>query len=583
MKNVIKNYLKNDDWKVNENSNTNHSFAGLLMRAAGKSIEEYVLDEVYTPDIAYMHRKGLFHIHDLSMGIVGYCAGWSLKNLLLEGFGGVEGKVESAPAKHLSTALGQMNNFLGTLQNEWAGAQAFSSVDTYLSPFIRYDNLNYEQVKQEIQKFVFNLNVASRWGGQTPFTNITFDWNVPEDMKEEYIIHGGELKKEKYKDFQPEMDIVNKAFLEVMSEGDAKNRIFTFPIPTYNITKDFDWNSENANLLFKITAKYGYPYFQNFINSNIDPSDVRSMCCRLQLDLKELRNKTGGIFGAGEQTGSLGVVTINLPRIGYESQGNKNTFFSFLDNRMRLAKESLEIKRKIVSDNIKNGLLPYTKQYLGTIDYHFSTIGLIGMEEAIQNGFGYSIGTDEGKNFALEVLNYMKRKLKEFQEETGNIYNLEATPAEGASYRLAKKDKKQFGNKIYTQGTEVPYYTNSTLLPVNYTNDLVFELNHQNELQSTYTGGTVFHIFLGEMVSNPEAVKKLIKKCAENYRVPYFSLTPTFSICPNCGYLPGEQYTCSTCGETTEVYSRVVGYFRPIKYWNKGKKEEYKDRKTYNI
>ena len=578
---VMDGYLERIDWRVNENSNSDYSLSGLLMHAAGSVVANYVLTKVYPKEIADAHRNGDFHIHDLSMGIAGYCAGWSLKQLLMEGFNGVEGKVASKPPKHLETALGQMVNFLGTLQNEWAGAMAFSSFDTYLAPFVRVDNLDYRQVKQAIQQFVFSLNVASRWGGQTPFTNITLDWVVPEDMRDEPAIVGGKLMDFTYGELQKEMDLINKAFIEVMMEGDANGRPFTFPIPTYNITKDFDWDSENSNLLFEMTAKYGLPYFQNFINSDLNPGDVRSMCCRLQLNLKELRAKTGGLFGSGECTGSIGVVTLNMPRIGYLSK-TKEEFFERVAKLMELAKESLEIKRKVVNRNMENGLLPYTKRYLGTLDNHFSTIGLVGMNEALLNFMGKDIGTEEGRKFAVEVLKFMREKLKEFQEETGHIYNLEATPAEGTSYRLARIDKEKYPD-IITAGEDEPYYTNSTQLPVGYTDDIFEALDLQDELQTLYTGGTVLHGFLGEELDNPESCKLLVRRIAENYRLPYYTITPTFSICKTHGYIPGEHFTCPKCGEPTEVYSRVVGYFRPVQNWNKGKKEEFKQRLEFNV
>jgi len=577
---VMDGYLKQTDWRINENSNSDYSLSGLLMHAAGSVVANYVLTKVYPKDIADAHRDGDFHIHDLSMGIAGYCAGWSLKQLLMEGFNGVESKVAASPPKHLETALGQMVNFLGTLQNEWAGAMAFSSFDTYLAPFVRVDNLSYEEVKQAIQQFVFNLNVASRWGGQTPFTNITLDWEVPEDLKEEPAIVGGKLMDFTYGELQKEMELINKAFIEVMIAGDADGRPFTFPIPTYNITRDFNWDSENSNLLFKMTAKYGLPYFQNFINSELSPSDVRSMCCRLQLNLKELRAKTGGLFGSGESTGSIGVVTLNMSRIGYLSK-TKEEFFERVAHLMELGKESLEIKRKLVERNMENGLLPYTKRYLGNFNNHFSTIGLVGMNEALLNFMDKDIGSEEGRNFAIEVLNFMREKLKQFQEETGHIYNLEATPAEGASYRLARIDKERYAD-IITAGENEPYYTNSTQLPVGYTDDIFEALDLQEDLQTLYTGGTVLHGFLGEELDNTEACKLLVRRIAENYRLPYYTITPTFSICKTHGYIPGEHFTCPKCGETTEVYSRVVGYFRPVKNWNKGKKEEFKERLEFN-
>jgi ribonucleoside-triphosphate reductase (formate) len=539
-------YLKREDWRVNENSNVNYSFSGLSLHLSGSIIANYVLENIYPQEISDAHKSGDFHIHDLSMGINGYCAGWSLRDLLLEGFNGVLSKVESAPAKHLETVIGQLINFLGTLQNEWAGAQAFSSFDTYLAPFVRSDKADYKRVKQCIQQFVFSMNTPSRWGCQTPFTNLTFDWTVPVDMKDQNVIVGGKILDDKYGDYQKEMDMINKAFLEVMLAGDMKGRIFTFPIPTYNITKDFDWDSDNSKLLFQMTAKYGLPYFQNFINSDLKPSDVRSMCCRLQMDLRQLKSKTGGLFGSGEKTGSLGVVTINMPRIGYVSE-NETEFFENLGRLMDLSKKSLEIKREMVQRNMDNGLLPYTKRYLGDLSHHFATIGLVGMNEMLMNFFDINttIATEEGKRFALKVLDFMRDKLSQYQKETGNIYNLEATPAEGTSYRLAQRDKDNYPD-IITQGEKDPFFTNSTHLPVDYTDDIFEALEMQDDLQVKYTGGTVFHGFLGERIKDPATCKKLVKTIAYNFRLPYFTITPTFSICPEHGYISGEHYEC-TC------------------------------------
>ena len=578
--NIVDSYIAQEDWRIRENANATWSFSGLLWHVTGTVMAYYALNLVYPKEIAKAHTEGDFHLHNLSMSLAGYCAGWSLRQLLHEGFNGVPGKVESSPPKHLRSALGQMVNFIGTLQNEWAGAQAFSSFDTYLAPFVRADRLSYAEVKQAIQEFVFGINISSRWGGQTPFSNITLDWTVPEDLKDEHVTIGGKITNDVYGDFQDEMDMINKAFMEVMLEGDAKGRVFTFPIPTYNITKDFDWYSENAELLFEMTAKYGLPYFQNFINSDLNPSDVRAMCCRLQLNLKELRNKTGALFGAGESTGSIGVVTINMPRIGYLSK-DENEFFERLDRFMYLAKQALEIKRKVVSRNMDAGLLPYTKRYLGSLKNHFSTIGLVGMNEACLNFLGVSIAEEEGKKFALKTLDFMREKLIEFQEETGHLYNLEATPAEGTAYRLAKIDKKYYP-EIITAGDSIPYYTNSTHLPVEYTDDLWFALKHQEDLQVKYTGGTVFHVFLGESPTSEET-RILVKKIAENFRIPYFTITPTFSICPNHGYLKGEKSICPICNTPSEVYSRVVGYLRPVKDWNAGKQEEFKERKEFKV
>lgn len=539
---LVTGYLDQQDWRVNENSNSGYSYASLLNHVSGTVVANYTLANIYPAEIAEAHTSGDFHLHDLSCGIVGYCAGWNLRQLLTEGFRGRGGRASASPARHFDTALGQIVNFLSTLQTEWAGAQAFNSFDTLLAPFVRKDNLTYDEIKQSIQSFVFGLNIASRWG-QTPFTNLTFDWVVPEDLKDSPVIIGGELDDNLcYGDFQTEMNLINRAFLEVMSEGDRDGRIFTFPIPTYNITKDFDWDSENAKLLFQVTGKYGLPYFQNFINSDLNPGDVRSMCCRLQMDVRELRKKTGGLFGAGEQTGSIGVVTINMPRLGYLSK-TEEEFVSRLDRLMTLAMESLEIKRKIVQRYLDGDLLPYTKTYLGTLEHHFSTIGLVGMNEACLNFLGCSIYDDEGKDFALRILKHMKEKIQDFQEATGHIYNLEATPAEGTSFRLARLDRKKFSDIICAGDTNV-YYTNSTQLPVGYTSDLFEALDLQEPLQSQYTGGTVFHAFIGEKLDNPAQVAKLVKTMAERYRIPYFTLTPSFSICPVHGYIPGEHAEC---------------------------------------
>ncbi|MFP4400612.1 MAG: ribonucleoside triphosphate reductase [Candidatus Woesearchaeota archaeon] len=540
--NMMDGYLRQEDWRVNENSNINYSHSGLLLHLAGSVIANYTLNNVYPHEISDAHINGDFHIHDLSMGIAGYCAGWSIRQVLHEGFNGVPGKINSKPPKHLNAALWQLINFLGTLQNEWAGAMAFSSFDTYLAPYIKKDNLSYGQVKQDLQGFVFNMNVPTRWGGQTPFSNITLDWVVPEDMKDQKVIIGGKEMDFSYGDCQKEMDIINKAFLEIMESGDADGRIFTFPIPTYNITRDFSWDSENANLLFKLTAKYGLPYFQNFVNSSLNPGDVRSMCCRLQMDMRELRQRGGGLFGAVEMTGSIGVVTINIARIGYTSK-LKQEYFSKLEYLMDLAKQSLETKRKIINHNLETGLLPYTKRYLGTLNNHFSTIGLLGMNESLQNFLDTDITTEEGSAFAKEVLLFMREKLKDYQEETGHIYNLEATPGEGTSYRFAKIDKEKYPD-IKTAGDEVPYYTNSTQLPVNYTQDIFEALEKQDQLQSLYTGGTVLHGFMGEQISDPETCKDLVKKIAYNFKLPYFTITPTFSICPVHGYIPGKHEIC---------------------------------------
>lgn len=539
---LVSSYIDHQDWRVNENSNAGYSYASLLNHVSGAVIANYTLANVYPKEIADAHTNGDFHLHDLSCGIVGYCAGWSLRQLLTEGFRGRGGRASASPARHFDTALGQIVNFLSTLQTEWAGAQAFNSFDTFLAPFVRADKLSYKEIKQNIQSFVFGLNIASRWG-QTPFTNLTLDWVVPEDLREQEVLIGGELVPgTRYADYQPEMDQINRAFLEVMSEGDRDGRIFTFPIPTYNITKDFNWDSENAKLLFQVTGKYGLPYFQNFINSDLNPGDVRSMCCRLQMDVRELRKKTGGLFGAGEQTGSIGVVTINMPRIGYLSK-SEDEFFARLDNLMRLAMESLEIKRKVVQRYLDADLLPYTKTYLGTLKNHFSTIGLVGMNEACLNFLGCSICDEEGHAFSVKVLEHMKKKIQDFQAATDHIYNLEATPAEGTSFRLARIDRKKYPDIICAGDTD-PYYTNSTQLPVGYTDDLFEALDMQADLQSLYTGGTVFHAFIGEKIESPELVATLVKRIATNYRLPYFTLTPSFSICPVHGYIPGAHENC---------------------------------------
>ncbi len=574
-------YLNKTSWIVRENSNVAYSFSGLFLRMGGNVIEKYVLDRVYPKRISKAHINGDLHIHNLPFGLVGYCAGWSLRQLLMEGFNGVEGRVESAPAKHFDTALMQSVNFLGTLQNEWAGAMAFNSVDTFLAPFIAKDRLSYKRVKQDIQKFIFNLNVTSRWGGQTLFTNVTLDIVPPHDLKQEPVIVGGKTQKDTYQDFQDEIDMFNRAFLEVMLEGDMHGRPFSFPIPTYNITKEFDWDSDIADLIFKVTAKYGLPYFSNFVNSDMDPSDIRSMCCHLRLDLRELRrNVTGGLFGSGEMTGSVGVVTINMPRLGYLSR-DESEFFDRLDELLEIAKDSLEIKRRLVQKNMDNGLIPYSKRYLGTLKFHFSTIGLVGMNEACLNLFGEDISTKHGKRFAEKVLKYIRRRLSDFQEETGNLYNLEATPAEGSSYRLALIDKKKYP-KIITASEKVPRYTNSTWLPVDKTDDVIYAMRHQESLQTLYTGGTVFHAFIGERC-DPDSCKAFVKKVMFNTRLPYITITPTYSVCPKHGYFAGEQHECPICHGRTEVYSRVVGYFKPVSNWNPGKQQEFKERKTYDV
>lgn len=578
---TISEYLNQSDWRVNENANQGYSLGGMILNTSGKITANYWLNYVYPTEVKEAHVEGDFHLHDLSM-FCGYCAGWSLRQLLEEGFNGIPGKVESAPPKHFETALGQMVNFLGTLQNEWAGAQAFSSFDTMLAPYIKQDALDYGQVKQGIQQFVFNLNVPSRWGMQTPFTNITLDWTVPDDLREKHPIIGGMETDYTYADCKPEMDLINRAFIEVMTTGDQRGRIFTFPIPTYNITKDFDWDHPNAELLFDMTAKYGIPYFQNFLNSSLKPSDVRSMCCRLQLNLNELRMRSGGLFGAAEMTGSIGVVTINLPRIGYLAK-SKDDFFARLGKLMDTAKVSLEIKRKVVQDNIDRGLLPFTHRYLPSLRNHFSTIGLNGMNEALLNFLDCDIASEQGKAFALDVLDVMRERLVRYQEETGHLYNLEATPAEGVTYRFAKEDHARYPGIIQGGPSEAPYYTNSTHLPVCHTDDALAALDHQDPLQTKYTGGTVLHLFLGERVRDWKTCRSFVRKVAAGYHLPYFTVTPTFSICPTHGHLIGEHFNCPTCDSPSEVWSRIVGYFRPVDQWNKGKKSEFKDRKEYLV
>lgn len=592
---LVDQYLEKIDWQVQENSNMTFSLQGLNNYISSEISKVYWLNKIYPPEIRSAHQNGDFHIHDLNSLSV-YCVGWDLQDLLIEGFRGVAGKAESKPAKHFRSALGQVVNFFYTLQGEAAGAQAFSNFDTLLAPFIRYDNLSYKEVKQAIQEFIFNTNVSTRTGFQTPFTNITLDLNVPQFMRDQPVIIGGKPQDATYGEFQEEVDMLNKAFLEVMLEGDAKGRVFTFPIPTYNITKDFDWDNPNIELLWEVTAKYGIPYFSNFINSDMKPEDVRSMCCRLRLNNRELQKRGGGLFGANPLTGSIGVVTINMPRLGYLSK-DEDEFFERLERLMNLAKESLEIKRKVIERFTEKDLYPYSKFYLREVkkrfgEYwknHFSTIGLIGMNEACLNLLGVDIGSSEGREFTLRVLTFMRNKLVEFQEETGNIYNLEATPGEGTSYRLARIDKNRYpdiicANEIdYRERSAEPFYTNSTQLPVNYTDDIFYALDLQDEIQTMYTGGTVLHIFVGERIDNPESIKNLIRKICENYRLPYITITPTFSICPNHGYVAGEFPLCPYCNEETEVYSRVVGYLRPVKQWNKGKQEEFRMRKTFSV
>lgn len=583
-KQVVNSYINVTDWRVKENSTVTYSVGGLILSNSGAITANYWLTEVYDDEIANAHRNCDMHIHDLSM-LTGYCAGWSLKQLIQEGLGGVPGKITSSPAKHLSTLCNQMVNFLGIMQNEWAGAQAFSSFDTYLAPFVKKDNLTYKEVKQAIQSFIYGVNTPSRWGTQAPFTNVTLDWTVPNDLAELNAIIGGEEQDFKYKDCQKEMDIVNKAFIEIMIEGDANGRGFQYPIPTYSITKDFDWSeTENNKLLFEMTAKYGTPYFSNYINSDMEPSDVRSMCCRLRLDLRELRKKSGGFFGSGESTGSVGVVTINMPRIAYLAKDEQD-FYTRLENIMNLAARSLKIKRNVITKLLEEGLYPYTKRYLGTFNNHFSTIGLVGMNEACLNAswIKEDLTNEKAQKFTKEVLNFMREKLSDYQEEYGDLYNLEATPAESTSYRLAKKDKELYPNIISASDDETPYYTNSSHLPVGYTNDIFAALDIQDELQTLYTSGTVFHAFLGERLENWQSAANLVRKIAENYKLPYYTMSPTYSVCKKHGYIVGEVWQCPTCGEDTEVYSRITGYYRPVKNWNNGKSKEFKMRKVYDL
>ncbi|MFZ2959984.1 MAG: ribonucleoside triphosphate reductase [Candidatus Ozemobacteraceae bacterium] len=605
----INEYLGQQDWRVKANANQGYSLGGLILNVSGKVVANYWLSHVYTPEIGEAHRQGDMHIHDLDM-LSGYCAGWSLRMLLQEGYNGVPGKVEASPPKHFSSALGQMVNFLGTLQNEWAGAQAFSSFDTYLAPFVRQDKLTYKEVFQGLQEFVYNLNVPSRWGTQTPFTNLTFDWNCPEDLRKKIPLIGGQPVDYTYGDLQPEMEIINRAFIEVMSEGDCHGRAFTFPIPTYNITKDFDWDHPNCDPLFEMTAKYGLPYFQNFINSDLTPDMVRSMCCRLQLDLRELLKRGNGLFGSAEQTGSIGVVTVNLARLGYTNAGDMPGLRTRLEQLMQLGKKSLETKRKVIQRLIDDGLFPYTRRYLGTLRNHFSTIGINGMNECIRNFTHgeHDISSPEGVAFAREIISHMRERMVEFQVETGHLFNLEATPAEGATYRFAREDKKRFPEILQAGPADAPYYTNSSQLPAGFSGDLFDMMSHQEQLQPLYTGGTVLHLFVGERIPDAKSCKKLLQKCLTNFRLPYITLTPTFSVCPKHGYMAGEHFFCPACDEENvarmrsewetagheesfqppiftdeqrqacEVWSRVMGYYRPVSQFNAGKKSEYRER-----
>ena len=583
-KDLVDNYLQINDWRVKENSTVTYSVGGLILSNSGAITANYWLSEIYDPEVAEAHRNADLHLHDLSM-LTGYCAGWSLKQLIQEGLGGVVGKITSSPASHLSTLCNQMVNFLGIMQNEWAGAQAFSSFDTYLAPFVKVDNLTQKEVKQCIQSFVYGVNTPSRWGTQAPFSNITLDWTVPRDLADQPAIVGGRERDFTYGDCQKEMDMVNKAFIEIMIEGDANGRGFQYPIPTYSITRDFDWSeSENNKLLFEMTAKYGTPYFSNYINSDMEPNDVRSMCCRLRLDLRELRKKSGGFFGSGESTGSVGVVTINLPRIAYLAE-NEADFYARLDKLMDIAARSLKTKRTVITKLLNAGLYPYTKRYLGTFDNHFSTIGLIGMNEVGLNAnwLRKDLTHPETQAFAKDVLNHMRERLSDYQEMYGDLYNLEATPAESTTYRFAKHDKKHYPDIITANENGTPYYTNSSHLPVGYTEDIFSALDVQDDLQTLYTSGTVFHAFLGEKLPDWKAAAQLVRKIAENYKLPYYTLSPTYSVCKNHGYLSGEVSVCPECGERTEIYSRITGYYRPVQNWNDGKAQEFKDRKVYDI
>ena len=586
---TVNEYLSKADWRVNANANQGYSLGGLILNSSGKLIANYWLNEVYTPEIGQAHREGDYHIHDLDM-FAGYCAGWSLKQLLQEGFNGVPGAIASNAPRHFSSACGQIVNFLGTLQNEWAGAQAFSSFDTYMAPFIRKDNLDYEQVHQCMQELIYNLNVPSRWGSQCPFTNLTFDWTCPDDLVDEYPLIGDELMDFTYGDLAAEMEMINRAFIEVMTAGDADGRVFTFPIPTYNITPDFDWDSPNTERLFAMTAKYGLPYFQNFLNSDLDPHMIRSMCCRLQLDLRELLKRGNGLFGSAEQTGSLGVVTINMARLGYLYKGDLEGLTRQLDHLIDLASQSLEKKREVISWHMDSGLFPYTRRYLGTLDNHFSTIGVNGMNEMVRNftDDAEDITGEMGHKMCADLLDHIRERMVQLQEETGHLYNLEATPAEGTTYRFAKEDAKRFPGIIQAGTADAPYYTNSSQLPVGYTQDAFQALEEQVELQGKYTGGTVLHLYMGEAMNSAESCKTLVHRALANFKLPYITITPTFSICPVHGYLSGEHFDCPKCAaegnheQPCEVWTRVMGYFRPVTSFNTGKQSEYAERTTFS-
>ncbi|MDL2234388.1 ribonucleoside triphosphate reductase [Ruminococcaceae bacterium OttesenSCG-928-L11] len=584
-KDTVDSYLNITDWRVKENSTVTYSVGGLILSNSGAITANYWLSEIYDQEVADAHRNAEIHLHDLSM-LTGYCAGWSLKQLIQEGLGGIPGKITSAPASHLASLCNQMVNFLGIMQNEWAGAQAFSSFDTYLAPFVKVDNLSYNQVKKCVESFIFGVNTPSRWGTQAPFSNITLDWVVPDDLAELPAIVGGKEMDFKYKDCKKEMDMVNKAFIEIMIEGDANGRGFQYPIPTYSITKDFDWSeTENNRLLFEMTSKYGTPYFSNYVNSDMEPSDIRSMCCRLRLDLRELRKKSGGFFGSGESTGSIGVVTVNMPRIAYLAE-NEADFYARLDHIMDISARSLHTKRTVVSKLLDEGLYPYTKRYLGSFENHFSTIGLIGMNEVGLNAkwLRKDLTHRETQLFSKEVINHMRERLSDYQEQYGDLFNLEATPAESTTYRFAKHDIARFPDIITAaENGGTPYYTNSSHLPVGYTEDVFEALDIQDELQTLYTSGTVFHAFIGEKMPDWRSAAALVKKIAENYTLPYYTLSPTYSICKDHGYLSGEVYSCPECGGKTEVYSRITGYYRPVQNWNEGKTQEFKDRKLYDV
>ena len=581
---IVDSYVNVEDWRVKENSTVTYSVGGLILSNSGAITANYWLSEIYDQEVAEAHRSADIHLHDLSM-LTGYCAGWSLKQLIQEGLGGVPGKITSKPASHLSSLCNQMVNFLGIMQNEWAGAQAFSSFDTYLAPFVKADGLTYEETKQCIESFVFGVNTPSRWGTQAPFSNITLDWTVPADMRDVPAIVGGKDMEFTYGDCKREMDMVNKAFIEIMIEGDANGRGFQYPIPTYSITRDFDWSeTENNQLLFEMTSKYGTPYFSNYINSDMEPSDVRSMCCRLRLDLRELRKKSGGFFGSGESTGSVGVVTINMPRIAYQAESEAD-FYQRLDHLMDVSARSLKTKRTVITKLLDAGLYPYTKRYLGTFENHFSTIGLVGMNEACLNAKWLRADMTQraAQEFSKNVLNHMRERLSDYQEEYGDLYNLEASPAESTTYRFAKHDKEQFPDIITANENGKPYYTNSSHLPVGYTEDIFSALDVQDELQTLYTSGTVFHAFLGEKLPDWRSAATLVRKIAENYKLPYYTMSPTYSVCKNHGYIAGEVYECPCCHEETEVYSRITGYYRPVKNWNDGKSQEFRDRVVYDI